>query len=90
MKKLHYKSILMSAAAVAMMAGCAEPGSKTGTGAAVGALGGALVGAAVNGGRGAAIGAASGAVVGGAIGYNEEKKDREAEEAYYRDRRNYR
>jgi osmotically inducible lipoprotein OsmB len=66
MKILNIKSVIVAGTVMMMVAGCAQPGQQTKTGALVGAGTGAVVGA-VSGGnvlKSAAIGTAVGAGVG--------------------------
>jgi outer membrane protein OmpA-like peptidoglycan-associated protein len=64
---------------VMLGAGCATPGKRTATGAAVGGVAGAGVGAVAGGWKGAAIGAAAGAAVGGGVGNYLDKRAQELE-----------
>lgn len=59
--------------------GCATPGKRTATGAAVGGVAGAGAGAIAGGWKGAAVGAAAGAAVGGGVGNYLDKRAQELE-----------
>ena len=78
------KHALIIALAGGLMAGCAQDGriSNTGAGAGIGALVGAGIGAAVAGnrGQGALIGAGIGALTGGAVGYYMDEQERQLRE----------
>ncbi|PWR17578.1 OmpA family protein [Zavarzinia aquatilis] len=75
------KHALVLALAGGLVAGCAEDGriSNTGAGAGIGALVGAGIGAAVAGnrGQGALIGAGIGALAGGAVGYYMDEQEKQ-------------
>jgi len=66
--------------ALAGLAACATPGTRTAIGAGGGAAAGAGVGAIVGGWKGAAIGAAVGGVAGGAVGNYLDKQAQELKE----------
>lgn len=69
MKRLNIKNILVSAAMVSLMSGCAQMSESAKTGAGVGALGGAGVAALAGGSSRQVVGGAVvGAVAGGLIG----------------------
>lgn len=70
-------AVLLSTAMLG--AGCATPGKRTATGAAVGGIAGAGAGAVAGGWKGAAIGAAAGAAVGGGVGNYLDKRAQELE-----------
>lgn len=76
-----FKHITIIALAGGLLAGCAEDGriSNTGAGAGIGALVGAGIGAAVAGnkGQGALIGAGIGALAGGSIGYYMDQQEKQ-------------
>ncbi|PWR22189.1 OmpA family protein [Zavarzinia compransoris] len=78
------KHALIIALAGGLLAGCAQDGriSNTGAGAGIGALVGAGIGAAVAGnrGQGALIGAGIGALTGGAVGYYMDEQERQLRE----------
>ncbi len=78
------KHALIIALAGGLVAGCAQDGriSNTGAGAGIGALVGAGIGAAVAGnrGQGALIGAGIGALTGGAVGYYMDEQERQLRE----------
>lgn len=75
------KHALILALAGGLVAGCAEDGriSNTGAGAGIGALVGAGIGAAVAGnrGQGALIGAGIGALAGGSVGYYMDQQEKQ-------------
>lgn len=75
------KHALVLALAGGLVAGCAEDGriSNTGAGAGIGALVGAGIGAAVAGnrGQGALIGAGIGALAGGSVGYYMDEQEKQ-------------
>ncbi|MCY1018835.1 OmpA family protein [Pyxidicoccus sp. MSG2] len=70
-------AVLLSTALLG--AGCATPGKRTATGAAVGGVAGAGAGAIAGGWKGAAVGAAAGAAVGGGVGNYLDKRAQELE-----------
>jgi outer membrane protein OmpA-like peptidoglycan-associated protein len=70
-------AVLLSTALLGM--GCATPGKRTATGAAVGGVAGAGAGAIAGGWKGAAVGAAAGAAVGGGVGNYLDKRAQELE-----------
>ncbi|MFZ2868479.1 OmpA family protein [Zavarzinia sp.] len=78
------KHALVLALAGGLVAGCAEDGriSNTGAGAGIGALLGAGIGAAVAGnrGQGALIGAGIGALAGGSVGYYMDQQEKQLRE----------
>ena len=76
MKTLNIKNMLVAGAAIAMMAGCAQPGPEAKKDALIGAAGAAGVTALVGGsGRSIATAAAIGAVAGGVYGDMKDKEN---------------
>lgn len=75
MKILNIKNMLVTAAMVSLMTGCAQPGPEATKGALVGGAGAAGITALVGGsGRSVATAAVVGAVLGGVYGDSKDKQ----------------